>query len=106
MIIFHHFSMVNKAERKKWFACHHSTLGLRVGSIGQDFFKVSLVPRALLLFYISLVVGKRSFNAIRGYDLTSEPQTLEALQNAFILICCCKIYLHERANVLEAAIFM
>ena len=26
------------------------------------------------------------------YDLTSEPQTLEALQNAFILIYCCDTY--------------
>ena len=26
------------------------------------------------------------------YDLTSEPQTLEALQNAFILIYCCDIF--------------
>ena len=30
--------------------------------------------------------------ATRGYDLTSEPQTLEALQNTFILIYRCKIY--------------
>ena len=31
--------------------------------------------------------------ATRGYDLTSKPQTLEALQNAFILVYRCKIYL-------------
>ena len=30
--------------------------------------------------------------ATRGYDLTSEPQTLETLENTFILICQCKIY--------------
>ena len=27
-----------------------------------------------------------------GYDLTSELQTLEALQNTLILIYCCEIY--------------
>ena len=30
-------------------------------------------------------------NAMRGYDLTSVPQTLEALQNTFILIYRCEI---------------
>ena len=47
-------------------------------------------------------------NAARGYDLTSEPQTLEALQNAFILIYRCNIdpcYLHIEASVLKTAIF-
>ena len=47
---------------------------------------------------------------MRGYDLTSEPQTLEALQNAFILTYCCEFihiimyifYLREKANALEA----
>ena len=29
---------------------------------------------------------------MRGYNLTSERQTLEALQNAFILIYRCEIY--------------
>ena len=53
-------------------------------------------------------------NVTRGYDLNSEPQTLEALQNAFILIYRCDIYpyimyifyLLEKANVLKAAAFM
>ena len=26
------------------------------------------------------------------YDLTSEPETLDVLQNAYILIYCCEIY--------------
>ena len=49
---------------------------------------------------------------MRGYDLTSELQSLKALQNAFILNYCCEIYpyyvyilLREKANVLEAAVF-
>ena len=66
--------------------------------------EVSLFPRALLLFDISLVAGKNALfativvislcliNATRRYNLTSKPQTLEALQNAFILIYCCEIY--------------
>ena len=33
-------------------------------------------------------------NTMRGYDLTSEPQTLKALRNAFILIYHCDIYLY------------
>ena len=46
--------------------------------------KVSLVPRALMLFDRNLVTGKRKIvitlwliNATRRYDLTSERQTLE-----------------------------
>ena len=46
-------------------------------------------------------------NRVRGYDLASEPQTLEALQNAFITVRFIHImysfYLHAKANVLEAA---
>ena len=52
-------------------------------------------------------------NATRGYNCTSEPHTLEALQNAVILIYRCKIYpyyvyilLHEKASVLVAAVLM
>ena len=48
---------------------------------------------------------------MRGYDLTSESQTLEALQNVFILIYRCEIYpfmytfySREKANFLEAAV--
>ena len=52
----------------KFVRCH-STLGLRIGLVGGDFFfilvKISLVPRALSLFYISLVAGKRT--SIRDY---------------------------------------
>ena len=69
--------------------------------------KVSFVPRALPIFDISLVAGKKtlsgtivSINSDKAvvnqlneeYDLTSEPQTLETLQNAFILIYRCEIY--------------
>ena len=70
--------------------------------------KVSLVSRGSPLFDISLVAGKRNlFPAAivitdsekaqlnqrnEGYDLTNEPQTLEALQNSFILISWCEIY--------------
>ena len=82
------------------FVCRHPTLGLRVGSVGRNFFillKVSLDPRALPLFDISLVAGKRTFirdhhyniqirlwviNTTREYDVTSEPGAPEALQNA------------------------
>ena len=53
----------DRAGLKKCFVCRHSTLGLRVGSVGRGFFlwNVSLVPRALPLFDISLVTGKRTF---------------------------------------------
>ena len=54
----------SKAELKKLFACSHPTLGLRVGSVGKDFFilvKVCLVAKALPPFDISLVTGKRTF---------------------------------------------
>ena len=47
-------------------------------------------------------------NPTRGYDLTSEPQKLEELSwlivARFIHIMCA-IYLREKANFLEAAIF-
>ena len=46
------------------------------------------------------------------YDLASEPQTLEALQNVFILIIVARFthvmhtfYLREKVNVLGAAVF-
>ena len=48
---------------------------------------------------------------MRGYDLTSKPEALEVLQNAFILIYHCEIYpyvyfySHVKADVLEAVIF-
>ena len=53
-------------------------------------------------------------NETRGYNLTVEPQILEALHlYVFILIYRCRIYsyyvhtfhLREKANVLEAAVF-
>ena len=34
-----------------------------------------------------MVIKLWLINATRGYDLTNEPQTLEALQNVFTLIC-------------------
>ena len=49
---------------------------------------------------------------MRGYDLTSEPQPLEALQNAFIVIYGSEIYPYVhilftwKANVLEATVFI
>ena len=50
------------AGLKKLFVCRQPTLGLWVGSVGRDFFfilvKVSLVPRALPFFDISLVAGR------------------------------------------------
>ena len=58
----------DEAGLKKKNFCRHSTLGLQVGSGGRGFFilvEVSLIPRTLLLFYVSLVVGKRTF--IRDY---------------------------------------
>ena len=93
------------------FVCLHPTLGLQVGPVGREFFfilmKVSFVPRALPLFDISLVAEKKNplsetiviinsdivliNHAMRGYDLTSVPQTLEALQNTFIVIYRCEI---------------
>ena len=50
---------------------------------------------------------------MKGYNLNSEPQSLKALQNAFILIYICDVYpyimytsyLREKANVLKAAVF-
>ena len=47
---------------------------------------------------------------MRGYDLTSEPQPLEALQNAFILIYRCEIYpyvhiLFKWKKKVEATVF-
>ena len=96
------------------FVCRHRHSGFtsRIGRSGFFIFilmRVSLIPRALPFFYISLVAEKRTYlypwlsllyivirlrliNAMRGYNLISEPQTLEALQNAFILTYCCKIY--------------
>ena len=56
---------VSKAGLKKLFGCRHPTLGLQIGSAGQDFsfdlVKVSLVRRALALLDIGLVVGKWTF---------------------------------------------
>ena len=50
------------AGLKKLFVCRHPSLGLRVGSVGRDFFfilvKVSLDPRDLPFFDISLVAGR------------------------------------------------
>ena len=50
------------AGPKKLFVCGHPSLGLRIGSVGRDFFfilvKVSLVPRALPFFDISFVAGR------------------------------------------------
>ena len=54
----------NEAGLKKLLVCCHPTLGLRVGSVGWDFFtleKVSFVSRALPLFDISLVAEKKPF---------------------------------------------
>ena len=53
---------------KKLFVCRHPTLGLRVGSGGGEgviLEKVTLIPRALPLFDISLVAGNITF--IRNY---------------------------------------
>ena len=73
---------------------------------------VSLAPGALLLFDTSLVVEKEPLSMTiviidgdkdlanqcqRVYNLTSQHKTLEALQNAFILIYRCEInpyYVH------------
>ena len=99
----------NEAGLNNLFVYRHPTLGLRVGSVGRDF--VYFVEgrshsQALWLFDISLVAGKRTFicdlqivirllYAMGGYDLTSEPQTLEVLQNVFILIYRCEIYPYD-----------
>ena len=101
----------HQAGLKKLFFCHHLTLDLRVGSVGQNFFyfdESQRLSQGLTIFWYKL--GRREknlypqlssqstemklwiINATRGYDLTSEPQKLEALQNVFILICCCEIY--------------
>ena len=87
----------------------------RVGQSGFFFIsmKVSFVPKDLPLFDISLVTEKNPLsttNVIINSDkalvnqcneaihLTSEPQTLEALENAFLLIfrfemCLCYAYI-------------
>ena len=61
---------------EKLLVYRHLTLGLRIGSVGLDFFilvKVSLVPRALPLFDISLVAGKWTFICDNRYkDLVNQ----------------------------------
>ena len=52
-----------RLDLEKLFVCHHPIRGLKVGSVGWDFFilvNVSLVLRALPLFDISLFVEKKN----------------------------------------------
>ena len=51
-------------------------------------FDIGLVATIVIIDNDKALVNQRN----EGYDLTSELQTLEALQNAFILIYCCEIY--------------
>ena len=94
------------------FLSRHPILDLRVRSVGRNFFysgeDQSRSHSLTTFFYISLVAGKNTLyprlslqwvvirlwlvNATRGYNLTSEPRTIEALQNVFIFIYRCKIY--------------
>ena len=59
------------------FVCRYPILGWQVGSVGRDFLflvKISLVPRALPLFDISLIAGKRTF--IRDYRVIDSDKSL------------------------------
>ena len=68
------------------FVCRYPILGWQVGSVGRDFFifyfflvKISLVPRALPLFDISLIAGKRTLN--RDYRVIDSDKALVNQRN-------------------------
>ena len=108
--------ITTRAGLKKLFACNQPTLGLQVGSVGLGFFflfwwrSVSFQwPYGFLLFFIIKFVFLSWFLRLIYYEVEMsvrlyanqnnkgiwlKPQTLEALQNAFILIFHCKIYPH------------